>query len=72
MNTIVHMCVSREGLIRNLRRGVWKASDVSSGYTKKQLIAKLEAMTDRVLPMGKPCEGFDPDKGCPGHRKDGA
>lgn len=67
MRTLIHVSVDRVGLIRNLRRGVWKASDVASGYTKKQLIAELEAMTDSLLPMGEPCEGWTPEKGCPGH-----
>ncbi|HEY3495254.1 MAG TPA: hypothetical protein VGK73_11235 [Polyangiaceae bacterium] len=67
MTTRTHLSVDRLGLIRDLRRGVWKVSDITSGYTKKQLIAKLEAMTDRLLPMGKPCEGWTPEKGCPGH-----
>lgn len=70
MSTTVHLCVDRQGLIRNLRNGTWKASDVTKGYTKAQLIAKLESMTDRVLPMGEPCDRFDPEKGCLGHREE--
>lgn len=65
--TTVHLCMDREGLIRNLRRGIWKASDICKGYTKAALIAKLESMTERVLPIGEPCDRFDPDKGCLGH-----
>jgi hypothetical protein len=70
VNTHIHMCIDREGLIRNLRSGATKARDVAPGWTKKGLIAALESMTCRVLPVGDPCEGFDPERGCPGHRED--
>jgi hypothetical protein len=67
----IHMCVDIEGVMR------WPDKDLarmfsddgirrSGKYVRDWLKLQL-AQGKRVLPMGKPCEGFSYTDGCPGH-----
>lgn len=68
----VHMCVGISGVLR------WSDKQLSNlfaeddgtrrpgRYVRDWLKLQL-AKGRKVLPMGKPCEGFSYETGCPGH-----
>lgn len=68
----IHMCVDISGVLR------WPDKDLaklfkeddgthrSGAYVRDWLKLQL-AQGKKVLPMGKPCEGFSYQTGCPGH-----
>jgi hypothetical protein len=67
----IHMCVDIAGVMR------WPDKDLANLFTDDGVRRpgkyvrdwlKLQlAQGKRVLPMGKPCEGFSYTDGCPGH-----
>jgi hypothetical protein len=76
MSTTIHMCISIRGMLnwttaetkRNLK-SITKTD--GSKYAnvhefRNDLMDELSKGRE-VLPMGKPCDGFDYKKGCPGH-----
>ena len=72
MSKTVHMCVDIEGVLRWSDRELAKLFTADNGatmrghYVRDWLKLQL-AQGKRVLPMGKPCEGFSYETGCPGH-----
>ena len=79
MSRTIHMCISVRGMLRwtpaetkrNLR------SMTKDDGTRFQSVHEFrEALMDElaqgreVLPLGKPCEGFDYKKGCQGHERE--
>lgn len=72
----VHMCQSVEGPLVNWKARDWKHA--TKWITKadgsrmtadelKHAFVELLAQGARVIPLGKPCEGFSYQTGCPGH-----
>ena len=75
MRRRIHSSISLEGLLtwdnRDLR-GMLNAFDFDGkrASTVRDLRSRLLALVVKgtlYLPMGEPCEGWDPAKGCPGH-----
>jgi hypothetical protein len=74
MSRIVHMCIDIRGMLkwpkRRLRNivsddhGRYLSADAARDWLLDQL-----AEGKRVLPLADPCEGFDYQKGCPGHER---
>lgn len=68
MSRHIHLCLDIRGAIQGTG---WKC--VSRGGKALKKAEAIEYLMDRlgdgkrVLPMGAPCEGFDFQKGCPGH-----
>jgi hypothetical protein len=75
MKTRWHMCVDIEGVMRwpdgHLRR-LFSEDDGSkkSGKFVRDWLKLQLHQGKRVLPMGKECEGFSYQTGCPGHPVD--
>lgn len=76
--TQTHLCQSVTGPLRNWKHADWRSA---LGWTRRDdgtKFASVEelkgafldelAMGHEVIPVGKPCEGFDYKTGCPGHR----
>lgn len=68
----IHISLSVEGAMRWPMReleGLLLTDDgyELSGRACKEHLQKLFREGVRKLPFGKPCEGFDPVTGCPGH-----
>lgn len=78
MSRTIHMCQSVEGPLMNYRVSDWKriakcvTRDDGSRMTweevKQWFIDEL-AKGHKVIPLGKPCEGFSYVTGCPGHEE---
>jgi hypothetical protein len=74
MGTVIHTSVSvRDALDwpKNKLRGMFRdelGRPVSADEARHLLMEALSQGTER-LSVGDPCEGFDPKKGCPGHRR---
>lgn len=72
MSRQIHMGVNIEGVLRwsdkDLRRLFDDPEGVprSGAYVRQWLKLQL-AYGKKVLPLGDRCEGFDHEKGCPGH-----
>jgi hypothetical protein len=76
MRRTVHCCVSVEGLLtwdgHSLRRLIGSITD-EDGKPVADVRGIREALTSelakghKMLPIGKPCEGFSYETGCPGH-----
>lgn len=75
--TTIHCCLSVRGYLASdekLRSLV--GSLTKNGEPLTRVDEVREALFDQlargheVLPLGKPCEGFDYKKGCPGHEKE--
>lgn len=74
MTRTIHICLDVRGCIHN---GEWRRSLVGSctddGGRKLTAREILDALLDhvaqghKVIPFGKPCEGFSYETGCPGH-----
>jgi len=71
-----HMCQSVEGPLLNWTTRDWKQAtkwmtrDDGSKMTAMELKAafvELLGEGKKVIPLGKPCEGFSYETGCPGH-----
>ena len=76
MSRVMHMCVDIKGYLESHRnrslRGMFKHED-GSPYTDSESRDHLYDELRRgrsVLPLGAACDGFDYDKGCPGHEKE--
>lgn len=73
MRTQIHMCLSLEGALMNFKAKHWKncvTDDDGRTMTPEQVkreFIKLLGEGKRVIPYGKPCEGFSYQTGCPGH-----
>lgn len=70
MRRVVHICQSVDGALRNWGKAEWKHVAKENGrspeYIRKQFeIYKFEGK--KVIPIGPMCDGFDFEKGCPGH-----
>lgn len=68
-----HMCIHVRGAITNFKAREWKGvvkrddgTVLTTAEVKEWLLDEL-AKGRRVIPMGKPCEGFSYETGCPGH-----
>lgn len=71
-----HMCVDISGVLRWPDKDLGKLfTDESGNYSDGRMVRdwlKLQlAHGKRVLPMGKACEGFSYQDGCPGHPVEG-
>lgn len=71
-----HLCIDIRGALRNARNLV---GSVKNDEGRKLTLHEIEewlmdelSKGRRVLPMGKPCEGFDYQEGCPGHEGPGS
>jgi len=65
----IHMCVDISGALKNKWFNCF-IDDDGRRMRPRDVREKLEymlAMGQQVMPMGEPCEGFDPIDGCPGH-----
>jgi len=70
---IYHMCVDIRGAINwpnsRLKSLFCDAGKpVSAEAAREHLLDQLQ-MGRKVIPFGKPCEGFSYESGCPGHIK---
>jgi len=69
--TITHMCVDIRGMLRNHKDlSGMMTNDDGSDATHDQAVLYLNDCLNKgwkVIPMSKKCEGFDYQKGCPGH-----
>lgn len=68
----IHISLCVEGAMRWPERkleGLFKTDDgyALSGRACKEHLQKLFKEGVRKLPIGEPCDGFDPVTGCPGH-----
>lgn len=69
-----HMYVSIEGILAN-----WSNRDIARlfGRSVKDITELKRILIDylilgiKVLPLGKKCEGWSDETGCPGHEKEG-
>lgn len=68
-----HMCIDLRGVLRNFNHHEWRKSCtredgtfLTSAEVRDHFLEQL-AMGRRVVPFGKPCEGFSYQTGCPGH-----
>ena len=75
VTTSFHMCVDIRGAIKwpNSRlKSLFcdsQGQPVSAEAAREHLLDQLQ-MGRRVIPFGKPCEGFSYETGCPGHIKE--
>lgn len=70
MRQTTHMCQSVAGAIANWTRRDWATVAAENGTTADRLKEKFRIMEFegvKVIPFGKPCEGFSDQTGCPGH-----
>jgi hypothetical protein len=72
MKTTYHLCQSVEGALRNWTRADWlylaKKNNKTIDECKDHFWDLIKA-GKLVVPIGKPCEGFDYKNGCPGHEE---
>jgi hypothetical protein len=70
------MCQSVEGPLMNWNKRDWKSATkwikrrdggIFTADELKAEFVELLAQGKRVIPFGKPCEGFSYQTGCPGH-----
>lgn len=69
------MCIDVRGAIRNFNPREWRGTvtddngrELTIPEIKEWLMDEL-AKGRRVIPLGKPCEGFSYETGCPGHEE---
>lgn len=72
--TLFHMCVDIEGVMRRSDKELGQFFKGDDGEPQRGSVVrdwlKLQlAQGKRVLPMGKKCEGWSDETGCPGHPK---
>lgn len=76
IRTTFHMCLDVRGVLTNWKArqltGMFKRADGKPSTAEETRAALLDALAagKTVLPLGKPCEGFDYTTGCPGHEAD--
>jgi len=78
VGTTYHRGVDIRGAIRRLgrSRAKWAVGITDGEGNTKTREAAIDALMDelasgrRVLPVGKPCEGWSYETGCPGHPKE--
>jgi hypothetical protein len=74
----IHCCVDVRGLLSKSKRELakWRGAFVMAGGKTsaantveeiREVLFDQLAMGREVLPVGKPCPGWDYKKGCPGH-----
>ena len=73
-SSVHHVCLSIEGALKTFTRRDWEniAKDNGMGgpdYAKWEF-QNMHRDGLKVLPFGKPCEGFSYQTGCPGHPKE--
>jgi len=64
------MCQSVSGALRNWTKKDWDqaAADIeTTGPRLKERFRIMEFEGIKVVPFGKPCDGFSYETGCPGH-----
>ena len=70
---ILHVSLDIRGCLRNFRASDWEGAvkdDAGELMTPRQFQEYLFdelSKGKRFLPLADDCEGFDPQKGCPGH-----
>lgn len=73
MNTIRHMSINIEGILRNYKGkkiNIFQDDDGNrvSDSEARAYIAECQSKGWKLIPMSNKCEGFDPfGGGCPGH-----
>jgi hypothetical protein len=70
MKRRIHLCQSVEGALKNWGKAEWASVAKSSKCTIEELKQEFWDMHSkgiRVIPVDPTCEGFDYQKGCPGH-----
>ena len=67
--TTRHVCLSVRGALRNKHFEGFENDDGSPASPRdvEDYLMDQLAMGREKIPFGKPCEGFDYKKGCPGH-----
>ena len=73
MSKTFHICQSIEGALANWRPADWKClaeQNQTSVREVKKHFRDLLAEGKKVMPFGKPCEGFSYQTGCPGHKEE--
>jgi len=70
MGKTIHVCQSIEGALLHWDFDIWLEVAVQNkmtvNETKREFIKYLKE-GKKVISMGKPCEGFSYQTGCPGH-----
>lgn len=68
-----HMCIDVRGALRNYKASLWRGvvsrengTRMTANEAREWLMDQL-AMGRKVIPFGKPCDGFSYETGCPGH-----
>ena len=70
MKQKLHICQDIEGALNNWSKKTWDAMGRDNGITGNQVKEKFRIYLHegmKVLPIGKECEGFSYQTGCPGH-----
>lgn len=69
--TLFHMCIDIGGLLNRsdfeLARLFTDKGQKQPGALVRQWLKLEQARGHKVLPLGKPCDGFSYETGCPGH-----
>lgn len=75
--THTHMCIDLRGVLRNFTAREWRGcvtrddgSTLTPDEVREYFMDEL-AKGRRVIPFGKPCEGFSYETGCPSHEGPG-
>ncbi len=66
----LHVCQSVSRALKNWKKKTWEAMGRDNDMTAAQIKERfriLEFEGIKVLPIGKECEGFSYETGCPGH-----
>jgi hypothetical protein len=73
----VHMCIDLQGVLQwpkrefdRMFKGACKDENgrvMTPDEVRAEMLAEL-AKGHKVIPYGEPCEGFDYQTGCPGHK----
>lgn len=66
-NKLWHMCWDISGLLRFSDRKLSKLFVERSGREVREWLNRQVAEGKEVIPLGKACEGFSYQTGCPGH-----
>jgi hypothetical protein len=70
-----HLCINVRGALLHFRPSEWQGVVTRDDGTKLTITEIKEWLMDelakghRVIPLGKPCEGFSYETGCPGHEQ---
>ncbi len=68
-----HLCINLRGVLRHFKPHEWRGcvtrdngSVLTTDEVREYFMDEL-SKGRRVIPLGKPCEGFSYETGCPGH-----